>query len=59
MILPSAINAVFARGVTAAMLVSVNKETAAMLMAPTSPLGIELDFHAKIFFVCFFCFCFG
>lgn len=59
MILLSVINAASARGVTAgdtaAMLVSVNKGTAAKLMVPTSPLGIELDFHGKFF--CFvFCF---
>lgn len=58
MILQSVINAVSARGVTAAdtaaMLVSVNKGTAAKLMVPTSPLGIELDFHGEFFFVCFF-----
>ena len=33
---------VFSRDVTAAMLVSLNKGTAAMLMSPTNPPGIEL-----------------
>ena len=57
MILLSVINAVSARGVTAgdtaAMLVSVNKGTAAKLMVATSPLGIEYDFHGKFFLFCF------
>ena len=56
MILLPAINAVFARGVTAAMLESVNKGTAALLMVPTSPLGIEIDFYAKFLFCFLFCF---
>ena len=33
---------VFSRDVTSAMLVSLNKGTAAMLVSPTNPLGIEL-----------------
>ena len=44
---------VFSRDVTAAMLVSLNKETAAMLVSPTKPPGIELYYHANLFF------CFG
>ena len=44
---------VFSRDFTAAMLVSLNKETAAMLVYPTYPLGIELYYHANVFF------CFG
>ena len=39
--------------VTAAMLVSLNKGTAAMLVSPTNPPGIELYYHANLFF------CFG
>ena len=35
------------------MLVSLNKETAAMLVSPTNPPGIELCYHANVFF------CFG
>ena len=44
---------VFSRDVTAAMLVSLNKGTAAMLVSPTNPPGIELYYHANLFF------CFG
>ena len=44
---------VFSRDVTAAMLVSLNKGTAAMLVSATNPLGIELFCHANVFF------CFG
>ena len=44
---------VFSRDVTAAMLVSQNKGMAAMLVSPTNPLGIELYYHANVFF------CFG
>ena len=43
----------FSRDVTAAMLVSLNKGMAAMLMFPTNPPGIKLFYHAKFFF------CFG
>ena len=43
---------VFLRDVTAAILVSLNK-TAAMLVTPTSPPGIELYSYATVFF------CFG
>ena len=43
---------VFSRDVTAAMLVSLNKETAAML-PPTNPPGFELNSYANVFF------CFG
>jgi len=35
-------NSVFSRDVTAAMLVSLNKETVAMLVSQTNPLGIQL-----------------
>ena len=37
-----AINRVFSRDVTAAVLVSVNKGTAAMLVSSTNPPGTEL-----------------
>ena len=40
------------RDVTEAMLVSLNKGTAAMLVSPTNPPGIELYSYANIFF-CF------
>ena len=43
---------VFSHDVTAAMLVSQNKEMAAMLMSQTKPQGIELYFYANTFF-CF------
>ena len=36
--------------VTAAMLVSLNKGTAAMLVSPTNPLGIELYSYARFSF---------
>ena len=45
-------NRVFSRDVTAAMLVSLNKETAAMLVTPTNPPGFELFSYANAFF-CF------
>ena len=44
---------VFSRDVTAAMLVFLNNGTAAMLVSPTNPPGIELYYHANVFF------CFG
>ena len=44
---------VFSHDVTAAMLVSQNKEMAAMSVSQTKPLGIELYFYANTFF------CFG
>ena len=44
---------VFSRDVMAAILVSLNKGTTAMLVSPTNPLGIELCSYANIFF------CFG
>ena len=50
---PRLCNRVFSRDVTAAMLVSLNKGTAAMLVSPTNPLGIELYSYANVFF------CFG
>ena len=43
----------FSRDVTAAMLVSLNKTTAAMLLSPINPPGIELYSYANVFF------CFG
>ena len=46
-------NRVFSRDVTAAILVSLNIGTAAMLVSPTNPLGIELYSYANVFF------CFG
>ena len=39
---------VFSRYVTAAMLVSLKKGTAVMLMSPTYPPGIELYYHANV-----------
>ena len=42
----------FSRDATAAMLVSLNKGTAAMLVSPTNPPGIELYSYASVFF-CF------
>ena len=44
---------VFSCDVTAAMLVSLNKGTAAVLVSPTNLWGIELYSYAKVFF------CFG
>ena len=44
---------VFPRDVTVAMLVSLNKGTAAILVSPTNTLGIEPYFYANVFF------CFG
>ena len=41
---------VFLRDVTAAMLVSLNNGTVAMLVSPTNPPGIELYCHANVFF---------
>ena len=43
---------VFSHDVTAAILVSKNNETAAMLVSQTSPLGVELFSFANAFF-CF------
>ena len=43
----------FSCDVTAAMLVSLNNGTAAMLVSPTNPPGIELYSYADVFF------CFG
>ena len=40
----------FSHDVTAAMLVSQNKEMAAMLVSLTKPLGVELYFYANTFF---------
>ena len=42
----------FSLDVSAAILVSQNKETAAMLVSQTNPLGIELFSYANAFF-CF------
>ena len=44
---------VVSRDVTAAMLVSLNKGTAAMLLSQINPPGIELYSYANVFF------CFG
>ena len=44
---------VFSRDVTAAMLVSVNKGKAAMLVSPINPPGIEFYSYANVSF------CFG
>ena len=40
---------VFSHDVTAAILVSQNNETAAMLLSQTSPVGVELRFLCKRF----------
>ena len=40
----------FSRDVTAAMFVFLNKGIATMLVILTNPLGIEIYYHAKIFF---------
>ena len=45
-------NGVFSHDVTATMLVSQNKEMAAMLVSQTKPLGIDHYFYANTFF-CF------
>ena len=47
------LNRVFSRDVMAAMLVFLNNGTAAILVSPTNPPGIELYYHANVFF------CFG
>ena len=41
----------FSRDVTVAMLVSLNKETAVMLVSPTNPSGVEFYSFANVFFV--------
>ena len=41
---------VFSRDITAAILLSQNNETAAMLVSQTSPLGVELFSYANAFF---------
>ena len=41
---------VFSRDVTAAMLVYLNNGTAAVLVYPTSPPGIELYYHVNDLF---------
>ena len=43
-------NTAFSSDVTSAMLVSQNKETAAMLVSQTSPLGVETLSYVKAFF---------
>ena len=43
-------NRVFSRDVMAAILVSQNNETAAMLVSQTSPVGVELFSYANTFF---------
>ena len=40
----------FSHDVTAAILLSQNNETAAMLVSQTSPLGVELFSYANAFF---------
>ena len=42
--------AVFSSDLMVAMLVFLNNERAAVLVYPTNPLGIELYYHANIFF---------
>ena len=44
------VNRVFSRDVTAAMLMSLNKGTVAMLVSQTNPPGIELYYHGNVFF---------
>ena len=46
-------NRVYSRDVTGAMLVSLNKGMAATLVSSNNPPGIELYYHANVFF------CFG
>ena len=43
-------NCVFSHDVMAAIFVSQNNETAAMLMFQTSPVGVELFSYANAFF---------
>ena len=43
-------NGVFSHIVTAAILVSQNNETVAMLVSQTSPVGVELFSYANTFF---------
>ena len=45
-------NRVFSRDVMTAMLVSLNKGMAAMLVSQTNPPGIQLNSYANVFF-CF------
>ena len=45
-------NRVFSHDVKAAILVSQNNETGAMLVSQTSPLGVELFSYANAFFCC-------
>ena len=40
----------FSRDVTSAILVFLNNETAAMLVSPINPVGVELFSYAKTFF---------
>ena len=47
---PLSFNRVFSHDVTAAILVSQNNETAAMLLSQTSPLGVEFLSYANAFF---------
>lgn len=42
----------FSRDVTAAMLVSLDKGTAAKLVSPTNPPGVELYPYANVLFWC-------
>ena len=46
---------VFSHDVTAAILMSQNNETAAMLVSQTSPLGVELCSYANAFFFLIIC----
>ena len=46
----SNLHRVFSCDITAAMLVSLNKETVAMLVSPSNPPGIGLLYHANVFF---------
>ena len=40
----------FSRDVTSAILVFLNNDTAAMLVSPINPVGVELFSYAKTFF---------
>ena len=52
--LPQSHNRVFSGDVTVAMLVSLNKGTAAILVPPIIPSGVELYSYANVLF-CFRC----
>ena len=47
---PRKLHRVFSRDVTSAILVFLNNDTAAMLVSPINPVGVELFSYAKTFF---------